>query len=39
MQTGDGVAGDNDTTYESNESVTKAMGMLRAIGLAKTLEG
>ncbi len=38
VQAGAGVVADSDPTYEYNETVNKAMGMLRAIGLAKTLE-
>ena len=38
VQAGAGVVADSDATYEYNETVNKAMGMLRAIGLAKTLE-
>jgi anthranilate synthase component 1 len=38
VQAGAGVVADSDPTYEHNETVSKAMGMLRAIGLAKTLE-
>jgi anthranilate synthase component 1 len=32
------VVADSDPTYEYNETVNKAMGMLRAIGLAQTIE-
>jgi len=39
VQAGAGVVADSDPTYEYNETVNKAMGMLRAIALAKTLEG
>jgi anthranilate synthase component 1 len=39
VQAGGGVVADSDPTYEYNETVNKAMGMLRAIGLAKTLQG
>lgn len=38
VQAGAGVVADSDPTYEYNETVNKAMGMLRAIGLARTLE-
>jgi anthranilate synthase component 1 len=38
VQAGAGVVADSDPTYEYNETLNKAMGMLRAIGLAKTLE-
>ena len=38
VQAGAGVVADSNPTYEYNETVNKAMGMLRAIGLAKTLE-
>ncbi len=38
VQAGAGVVADSDPTYEYNETVNKAMGMLRAISLAKTLE-
>lgn len=38
VQAGAGVVADSDPTYEYNETVNKAMGMFRAIGLAKTLE-
>ena len=34
---GAGVVADSDPTYEYNETVNKAKGMLRAIALAKTL--
>jgi len=38
VQAGAGVVADSDPTYEYNETVNKAKGMLRAIALAKTLE-
>ena len=38
VQAGAGVVADSDPTYEYNETVNKAMGMLRAIALARTLE-
>lgn len=38
VQAGAGVVADSDPTYEYNETLNKAMGMLRAIGLAQTLE-
>jgi anthranilate synthase component 1 len=38
VQSGAGVVADSDPTYEYNETVNKAMGMLRAIGLAQTIE-
>jgi anthranilate synthase component 1 len=38
VQAGAGVVADSDPTYEYKETVNKAMGMLKAIGLAKTLE-
>jgi anthranilate synthase component 1 len=38
VQAGAGVVADSDPTYEYNETINKAMGMLRAIGLARTLE-
>lgn len=38
VQAGAGVVADSDPTYEFNETVNKAKGMLRAIALAKTLE-
>ena len=38
MQAGAGVVADSDPTYEYNETVNKAKGMLRAIGLAQTIE-
>ena len=37
VQSGAGVVADSDPTYEYNETVNKAKGMLRAIALAKTL--
>lgn len=37
VQAGAGVVADSDPTYEYNETVNKAKGMLRAISLAKTL--
>lgn len=37
IQAGGGVVADSDPTYEYNESVNKAKGMLRAIALARTL--
>lgn len=39
VQAGAGVVADSDATYEYNETVNKAKGMLRAIALAKTLDG
>jgi anthranilate synthase component 1 len=39
VQAGAGVVADSDPTYEYNETVNKAKGMLRAVALAKTLEG
>ena len=39
VQAGAGVVADSDPTYEFHETVNKAKGMLRAIALAKTLEG
>ncbi len=39
VQAGAGVVADSDPTYEYNETVNKAKGMLRAIALAKTLKG
>jgi len=39
VQAGAGVVADSDATYEYNETVNKAKGMLRAIALARTLEG
>ncbi len=38
VQAGAGVVADSNPTYEYNETVNKAKGMLRAIALAKTLE-
>jgi len=38
VQAGAGVVADSDPTYEYNETVNKAKGMLRAIALASTLE-
>ena len=38
VQAGAGVVADSDPTYEYEETVNKAKGMLRAIALAKTLE-
>ena len=38
VQAGAGVVADSDPAYEYEETVNKAMGMLRAIGLARTLE-
>jgi anthranilate synthase component 1 len=38
VQAGAGVVADSDPSYEYRETVNKAMGMLKAIGLAKTLE-
>ena len=38
VQAGAGVVADSDPTYEYNETVNKAMGMLRAIALADTLD-
>jgi anthranilate synthase component 1 len=37
VQAGAGVVADSDPTYEYNETVNKAKGMLRAIALARTL--
>ena len=37
VQAGAGVVADSDPTYEYNETLNKAKGMLRAIALAKTL--
>lgn len=37
VQAGGGVVADSDPTYEFNETVNKAKGVLRAISLAKTL--
>ena len=39
VQAGAGVVADSDPTYEYNETVNKAKALLRAIALAKTLEG
>lgn len=39
VQAGAGVVADSDPTYEYNETVNKAKGMLRAIALARTLDG
>ena len=39
VQAGAGVVADSDPAYEFEETVNKAMGMMRAIGLAKTLGG
>ncbi len=39
VQAGAGVVADSDPTYEYEETVNKAKGMLRAISLAKTLGG
>jgi anthranilate synthase component I len=39
VQAGAGVVADSNPTYEYEETVNKAKGMLRAIALAKTLEG
>jgi len=38
VQAGAGVVADSDPTYEYEETRNKAMGMMRAIGLAKTIE-
>jgi len=38
VQAGAGVVADSDPTYEYNETVNKAKGMLRALALASTLE-
>jgi anthranilate synthase component 1 len=38
VQAGAGVVADSDPTYEYNETVNKAKGMLRAIALASTLD-
>ncbi len=38
IQAGAGVVADSNPTYEYEETVNKAKGMLRAIALAKTLE-
>jgi len=37
VQAGAGVVADSNATYEYNETVNKATGMLRAVALAKTL--
>ena len=37
VQAGAGVVADSDPTYEYNETVNKAKGMLRAIALARTI--
>lgn len=37
VQAGAGVVADSDPSYEYQETVNKAMGMIRAVGLAKTL--
>lgn len=39
VQAGAGVVADSDPTYEYNETVNKAKGVLRAVALAKTLAG
>ena len=39
VQAGAGVVADSDPTYEYQETVNKAKGMMKAIALAKTLEG
>ena len=39
VQAGAGVVADSDPTYEYNETVNKAKALLRAIALARTLEG
>ena len=39
VQAGAGVVADSNPTYEYNETVNKAKGMMKAIALAKTLEG
>jgi anthranilate synthase component 1 len=39
VQAGAGVVADSDPTYEYNETKSKAKALLRAIALAKTLEG
>lgn len=39
VQAGAGVVADSNPTYEYEETVNKAKGMLRAIALAKTLDG
>ncbi|MGB6222321.1 anthranilate synthase component I [Haloferula sp.] len=38
VQAGAGVVADSNPTYEYNETVNKAKGMLRAIALARTIE-
>jgi anthranilate synthase component 1 len=38
VQSGAGVVADSDPTYEYNETVNKAKGMLRAVALARTLK-
>ncbi|MEP4077009.1 anthranilate synthase component I [Haloferula sp.] len=38
VQAGAGVVADSDPTYEYNETVNKAKGLLRAIALARTIE-
>lgn len=38
VQAGAGVVADSDPSYEFNETVNKAKGMLRAVALARTLE-
>jgi len=38
VQSGAGVVADSDPTYEYNETVNKAKGMLRAVALARTLQ-
>ncbi len=37
VQAGAGVVADSDPTYEYQETCNKAMGMIRAVGLAKTI--
>ena len=37
VQAGAGVVADSDPTYEYEETRNKAMGMIRAVSLAKTL--
>jgi len=39
VQAGAGVVADSDPAYEFNETANKAKGMLRAVALARTLEG
>jgi anthranilate synthase component 1 len=39
VQAGAGVVADSDPAYEYNETANKAKGMLRAVALARTLEG